>query len=115
MADPGGTTGAPPKGPDSFILTYKYFETYLPRELAPPLTRMAPPTGNPGSVADYINITVCTQKLNCFSDLRAPILKNFYTHHMQHNIYHHKNEDTCKFVSETIHSKYILHLPICSP
>ena len=33
----GGATGAcPPKGPDSFVLTYKFFETELPRELAPP-------------------------------------------------------------------------------
>ena len=28
MADPGGTAGMrPPKGPDSFLLTYKFFET----------------------------------------------------------------------------------------
>ena len=28
LADPGGATGAcPPKGQDSFVLTYKFFET----------------------------------------------------------------------------------------
>ena len=42
---------APPKGPDSFVLTYKFFETELPRELATPLRGWRPPTGNPGSAA----------------------------------------------------------------
>ena len=28
LADPGGATSArPPKGPDSFVLTYKFYET----------------------------------------------------------------------------------------
>ena len=27
VADPGSAAGAPPKGPDSFVLTYKFFET----------------------------------------------------------------------------------------
>ena len=45
VADPGGVppARAPPKGPDYFVLTYKFFETEPPRELAPPPTRLAPP------------------------------------------------------------------------
>ena len=50
----GGAAGArPPKGPDSFVLTYKFFETEPPRELAPPYEVGAPPAGNPGSAAAY--------------------------------------------------------------
>ena len=41
----GDVPGArPPKGPDSFVLTYKIFETYQPRESTPP-TRSTPPYG----------------------------------------------------------------------
>ena len=46
VADPGGgvpPARAPPKGPDSFVLTYKFFETEPPRELAPPLRGWRPP------------------------------------------------------------------------
>ena len=53
----GGSRGhcwcMPPKGPDSFILTYKFFEMKLPRELVPPYeVGTSPPTGNPGSTTD---------------------------------------------------------------
>ena len=53
VVDPGGCHWRmPPEGPDSFVLTYKFFETELPRELASPLQGWRPPTGNPGSAAD---------------------------------------------------------------
>ena len=42
----------PPMGPDSFVLTYKFFETRPPRELVPPLRGRRPPTGNLGSATD---------------------------------------------------------------
>ena len=42
----------PPKGPDSFVLTDKFFETEPPRELRP-LRGWRPPTGNPGSATVY--------------------------------------------------------------
>ena len=44
MADPGGGAAGthPPKGPDSFLLTYKIFETEPPQELAPPYEVGAP-------------------------------------------------------------------------
>ena len=52
VADPGGAASThPPKGPDSFILTYKFFEMEPPQELASPLQGLCPPTGNPGSAA----------------------------------------------------------------
>ena len=52
----GGVPGAHPlKGPDSFVLTYKMFETYPPREsMPPPYEVHAPPTGNPGSATVYV-------------------------------------------------------------
>ena len=51
LADLGGVPSAhPPKGPDSFVLTYKIFETLPPQESMPPYEVHAPPpTGNPGS------------------------------------------------------------------
>ena len=37
VADPGGASGArPPKGPNSFISTYKFYKTYAHQVLAPP-------------------------------------------------------------------------------
>ena len=39
----------PPKGPDSFVLTYKIFKTYPPQESMSPYEVHAPPTQNPGS------------------------------------------------------------------
>ena len=49
VADPGGAAGArPPKGPDFFVLTCKFFETATSGVGAPP------PTGNPGSIADRV-------------------------------------------------------------
>ena len=45
---------APPKGPDSFVLTYKIFETSPPQESTSPPTRSTPPpTGNSGSATAY--------------------------------------------------------------
>ena len=43
LADLGGVPGArPPMGPDSFVSTYKIFETYPPREPTPPYEVHAP-------------------------------------------------------------------------
>ena len=67
VADPGGAASAhPPKGPDSFILTYKFFETELPRELVPPYEVGAPPTGNPGSAAgnDFIVLNIVVKRVH---------------------------------------------------
>ena len=53
----GGAAGArPPTGPDSFVLTYKFFEMQPSRELAPPYEVGAPPKGNPGSATASKNI-----------------------------------------------------------
>ena len=46
LVDPreeGITYACPPKGPDSFVLTYKIFETQPCRELAPPLRKILNP------------------------------------------------------------------------
>ena len=45
----------PPKGPDSFVLTYKIFETKPPRESTSPYEVHAPPTGNPESATEMYN------------------------------------------------------------
>ena len=55
----GGSRGVPPvrtppKGPDSFILTYKFFETEPPWDLVPPYEVGAPPMGNPRSTAAIV-------------------------------------------------------------
>ena len=54
----GGSRGCrrPPKGPDSFVLTYNFFETEPPRELAPP-----PP---PWEILDPPLKWSCTLKAN---------------------------------------------------
>ena len=44
LADPACT----PKGPNYFILTYKFFETWVCWELEPPMWLAPPPMGNPG-------------------------------------------------------------------
>ena len=60
--------GSAPKGPDSFILTYNYFETQAHRELVSPYHVGAPPTvGNPGST------TVCHMDLKLIKDIMLPI------------------------------------------
>ena len=41
----------PPKGPDSFILTYKFLEINCLKSWRRPM-RLAPPTGNPGYVTE---------------------------------------------------------------
>ena len=57
LADLGGArpARAPPKGPNSFVLTYKIFKTKPPRESTPPPTRSTPPRGNPGSATEKSN------------------------------------------------------------
>ena len=50
------TVPPPPKGPDSFVLTYKFYETL-------PCGELAPPTGNPGytsAMCAFQLVYVCT-------------------------------------------------------
>ena len=56
MADPRGAPGTRPlhKSHDSFVLTYKFHETYL---------ELAPPTGNPGSATVNTRSVKCTDFL----------------------------------------------------
>ena len=63
----------PPTGPDSFVLTYKFFETKPPRELAPPPSRLAPPpTGNPGSATAFCLVSkVQSTQLNWKHKIRG--------------------------------------------
>ena len=53
VADPGGCRRrtSPPKGPDSFVLTYKIFRNGAASGVGAPLRGWRPPTGNPGSAA----------------------------------------------------------------
>ena len=76
LADLGGVPGAHPlrvQSPDSFVLTYKIFETKPPRESTSPLRGPHPPTGNPGSATekdqDFFSEPLGHQRSNKNGDL----------------------------------------------
>ena len=55
VADPGGAPGVSPKGPNSFVFTYKFYKTYISSlGVGAPLRGERPLTENPGSVTHYL-------------------------------------------------------------
>ena len=70
LADPGGR---PPKGPDSFVSTYKFFEMQ-PRRVSAPPYEVGALMGNPGSATD---LSVSFSIFICVSVFQSSIFWRF--------------------------------------
>ena len=82
-----------PKGPDSFVLTYNFFEMQAPRESVPPY-EVDTPMGNPGSATGEGHTKSKTGVIS------GPIIWTFVQKNLKkNNVIHPLNESNLRYTN----------------